>query len=184
MSINIYRSAAVSLQPEDVLFIRNQVFDNPNPEQHKVADQIASFKAGTLSDSAIKDPDRPESTPRNDETSEPDSVAADASNEVKPSTTQAMGADADTGIRSRAWPDVGTELTATYYGVEYSAKIIPAIKKLKSGKQIQISTGAATGRICDSMSEAMLIATANQRAEQNLRRKGVANGWDFWQWDA
>jgi hypothetical protein len=74
-------------------------------------------------------------------------------------------------------------LTATYYGVEYSAKIIPATKKLKSGKQIQISTGLATERICDSMSEAMLIATANQRAEQNLRRKGVANGWDFWQWD-
>lgn len=82
----------------------------------------------------------------------------------------------------REWPAVGTELTADYFGVLYGAEIITATKRLKSGRQIRITSGAAKGTICDSFSEAMLTATEDQRNQENLARKGVSNGWLFWQW--
>lgn len=83
----------------------------------------------------------------------------------------------------REWPDTDTILSADYYGATYTAEIIPAAKRLKSGKQIRITSGPAQGVVCDSFSEAMITATEQQRADQNLGRKGVSNGWMFWQWD-
>ena len=83
----------------------------------------------------------------------------------------------------RAWPELATKLTAEYYGQTYTAQIVPATKKLKSGKQIVLLDGPAQGTVCDSFSEAMITATEMQRADQNLARKGVSNGWVFWQWD-
>ena len=83
----------------------------------------------------------------------------------------------------RVWPDTGTILSADYYGAAYTAEIIPAAKRLKSGKQIRITSGAAQDTVCDSFSEAMIAATEQQRTDQNLGRKGVSNGWMFWQWD-
>jgi len=80
------------------------------------------------------------------------------------------------------WPDVGATLTAEYYGVIYTAEIIAANKRLKSGKQVRITSGPASGNICDSLSDAMLKATEKQREASDLRRKGVSNGCDFWQW--
>jgi hypothetical protein len=80
------------------------------------------------------------------------------------------------------WPELGTELHATYFGVEYKATVVKAAKRLKSGKQIRIDSGPAKNTICDSLSDAMLQATAKQRDNSNLNRKGVANGWDFWNW--
>jgi len=80
------------------------------------------------------------------------------------------------------WPNVGATLTAEYYGVVYTATVIEATKRLKSGKQVKITSGPAVGIICDSLSDAMLKATEKQREASNLRRKGVSNGWDFWQW--
>jgi len=61
--------------------------------------------------------------------------------------------------------------------------VIPAKKKLLSGRQLRIDSGPAEGEICDSLSAAMILATEAQRRKMNLRRNGVANGWDFWQWD-
>ncbi len=81
------------------------------------------------------------------------------------------------------WPEIGTQLQAHYFGTEYTATVIKAGKRLKSGKQVRIDSGFAEGTICDSLSDAMLQATAEQRERENLNRKGVANGWDFWQWD-
>lgn len=83
----------------------------------------------------------------------------------------------------RDWPEMGTILTADYFGTTYTAEIIPATKRLKSGKQIRIESGPAKGAVCDSFSEAMIEATEAQRTVQNLGRKGVSNGWVFWQWD-
>ena len=82
----------------------------------------------------------------------------------------------------REWPNTGTILSSDYYGTAYAAEIIPAMKKLKSGKQIRITSGPAQGIVCDSFSEAMLCATEIQRNEQNLGRKGTSNGWLFWDW--
>lgn len=76
----------------------------------------------------------------------------------------------------REWPEIGTELWADYYGVYYTADVFPANKRLKSGKQIRITSGPALGTVCDSFSEAMIAATEKQRADQGLARKGVSNG--------
>ena len=83
---------------------------------------------------------------------------------------------------AREWPEAGVILSSEYYGVTYTAEIIPAMKKLKSGRQIRINSGPAQGMICDSFSEAMITATEKQRTDQNLARKGVSNGWLFWNW--
>jgi hypothetical protein len=82
----------------------------------------------------------------------------------------------------REWPEAGVILTSEYYGAAYAAEVIPAAKKLKSGRQIRITSGPARGVVCDSFSEAMIAATEKQRADQNLARKGVSNGWLFWDW--
>jgi hypothetical protein len=188
MSINLYRSAAVSLQPEDVLFIRNQVFSPVTNAQNEDVDMLAKSctrTTGLANENKLQANFSDDENAENNAKSELMKTTSAPSANPDMSCTRTTGrteAEITSGPKERTWPDVGTELTANYYGVEYGAKMIPATKKLKSGKQIQISTGAAAGRICDSMSEAMLITTANQRAEKNLRRKGVANGWDFWQW--
>jgi hypothetical protein len=83
----------------------------------------------------------------------------------------------------REWPETGTRLFADYFGTRYQAELVTAAKKLKSGKQIRIASGPAIGEICDSFTEAMTRATERQREKQNLGRKGVSNGWEFWQWD-
>jgi hypothetical protein len=82
----------------------------------------------------------------------------------------------------REWPEIGTRLYAEYCGTRYQAETVTAAKKLKSGKQIRIASGPAIGEICDSFTEAMIRATEKQREKQNLGRKGVSNGWEFWQW--
>ena len=78
------------------------------------------------------------------------------------------------------WPPEDTQLRAKYFKTEYLATVIAATKRLKSGRQIRIDSGPAAGKVCDSYSEAMLVATERQRNEQNLNRKGVSNGWSFW----
>jgi len=79
----------------------------------------------------------------------------------------------------REWPAVGTILEADYEGVHYEAEVITA-PRYKSGRALKILTGPAAGTIFHSMTGAMLAATKVQRHENDLGRKGVANGWDFW----
>jgi len=80
----------------------------------------------------------------------------------------------------RVWPEIGTMLTATYFGVVYRAQVVQAWKRLTSGKQILILTGSAAGRRADSFSRAMLKATSRQRRENKLGVKGLCSGWSFW----
>jgi len=79
----------------------------------------------------------------------------------------------------REWPEVGTVLQADYEGVHYEAEVIAA-PRLKSGKAVRILTGASAGKVCRSLSGAMVEATQKQRKEGGLGKKGVANGWTFW----
>ena len=107
--------------------------------------------------------------------------------EPEESTAEASNPEPDEGSRHRRhierdWPEAGTILTAEYYGQTYQAEIVAAVKRLKSGKQIRLANGLAQGQVCDSFSEAMLLATEAQRRRENLGRKGVSNGWDFWNW--
>ena len=79
----------------------------------------------------------------------------------------------------REWPEVGTVLEAGYFGNHYEAEVIEA-PQLKSGKALKILTGPAAGKVCRSVSGAMLQATEAQREANGLGRAGVANGWQFW----
>lgn len=91
----------------------------------------------------------------------------------------------ESGTRKRRkvdheWPEVGTVLEADYQGVHYEAEVVSR-PRYKSGKAIRILSGPAIGKVERSMSGAMLKATEKQREEEDLGRKGVSNGWDFWQ---
>ena len=78
------------------------------------------------------------------------------------------------------WPAVGTILYGTYFGMTCRAEVAAAKKRLKSGKQLKLLDGPAQGRRFDSFTKAMMAATAKQRHECQLGRRGVANGWSFW----
>ena len=78
------------------------------------------------------------------------------------------------------WPAVGAILTASYFGTRYSAQVVQAEKRLKSGRQLLLLDGPARGERFDSYSSAMLSTTAEQRKRMNLGRRGTSNGWDFW----
>lgn len=78
------------------------------------------------------------------------------------------------------WPEIGQILEADYEGVHYEVEVIAA-PRYRSGKAVRILTGPGAGRTCRSLSGAMLKATEAQRKEQGLAKKGVANGWDFWE---
>lgn len=78
------------------------------------------------------------------------------------------------------WPPAGTRLVAEYFGTVYHAEVVPADKRLKSGRQLLLLDGPAQGKRLDSYSKAMLVATAKQRKTMNLGRRGVSSGWDFW----
>ena len=80
---------------------------------------------------------------------------------------------------SRTWPEVGTVLYADYQGRRYEAEVVQA-PKYRSGRAFKVLTGPAAGRVCHSLSGAMLAATEAQRKEQGLGMKGVSNGWAFW----
>jgi hypothetical protein len=77
------------------------------------------------------------------------------------------------------WPEVGSILQADYEGVHYEAEVITA-PGCRSGRAVKILIGPAAGQVCRSPTGAMLSATEQQRAEQGLGKKGVANGWSFW----
>ncbi len=79
----------------------------------------------------------------------------------------------------REWPDVGQILEADYEGVRYEAEVVTA-PRYRTGKALKIVNGPAAGEVCHSPTGAMLQATEQQRQENNLGRKGVANGWQFW----
>ena len=107
--------------------------------------------------------------------------------EPEEASAEASTQEADSESRRRRhierdWPEIGAILAAEYGGQTYQAGIVAASKRLKSGKQICLASGPAQGQICDSFSEAMLLATEEQRRRENLGRKGVSNGWDFWNW--
>ncbi len=80
----------------------------------------------------------------------------------------------------REWPDVGTILEADYQGVHYEAQVVAA-PRYRTGKALKIANGPAAGLVCHSPTGAMLKATEKQREENGLGRKGIANGWVFWE---
>jgi hypothetical protein len=118
-----------------------------------------------------------------DATPRPEGVSAATARMAAPGGRTEEGEPRRRRHIEREWPEIGTRLYADYCGTRYQAETVTAAKKLKSGKQIRIASGPAIGEICDSFTEAMTRATEKQREKQNLGRKGVSNGWEFWQWD-
>ena len=78
------------------------------------------------------------------------------------------------------WP-LGTELVGQVGNEVFTAVVVenPAVK---SGRSLQITSGAAQGRICITPTRAAMEATEAYRQANNLGRGGgVTNGWLFWQ---
>ena len=79
------------------------------------------------------------------------------STEPRPSRSVGVAADPGSGQAggdeesrrrrhiAHEWPETGIVFSAEYYGERCTAKIIPATKRLKSGKQIRITSGPARG---------------------------------------
>jgi DNA polymerase III sliding clamp (beta) subunit (PCNA family) len=107
--------------------------------------------------------------------------------ETPPVSTAPLTPNAKTGSKRRRtvqheWPEVGAVLEGTYEGQTYTAVVVNA-PRLKSGRAIQVTSGPVAGRTFNSMSAAMVAATAEQRRELGLgvSKKGLpASGWDFW----
>ena len=193
---NIYMQAALALSAGDVTVLQGELNGNTTA----VLESTSSTAGGKVS-RARKGDNAEVSGPAATlgkgcapaTVSEPSATKRGADIVSEPSATgaaAAVSADADgdnTGrtrqYQSHDWPEIGAVLTAEYYGRTYRARVIPAGKKLLSGRQLCIESGPAAGVICDSLSAAMLAATEKQRKDDGLRRKGVANGWDFWSWD-
>lgn len=135
----------------------------------------------------IPEPDRigadtPDTKPSSDDSG---GDASDSDGAVSPAPADASASPPVGKVRTRRavaheWPPVGTVLTATYFGTVYRAEVVDAKKRLKSGRQLRLLDGPSKGRRFDSLSKAMLVATARQRREQKLGRKGASNGWLFW----
>ena len=80
------------------------------------------------------------------------------------------------------WPEIGTRLDGQYEGETYAALVVAA-PRLKSGRALQIINGPALGRVFNSMTAAMVAATARQRQHLGTGsgRTGLpASGWEFW----
>jgi hypothetical protein len=61
--------------------------------------------------------------------------------------------------------------------------IVVNAPQLKSGRAIQVTSGPIAGHTFNSMSAAMVAATAGQRRELGLGTSGKglpSSGWDFW----
>ena len=70
-------------------------------------------------------------------------------------------------------------MEANYEGVYYEAEVI-SMPRFRSTKALRILNGPAAGKVSRSPTGAMLNATKKQRKDDNLGKKGVANGWSFW----
>jgi len=83
----------------------------------------------------------------------------------------------------RSWPEIGVRLEGAYEGETYVGLVIAA-PKLKAGRALQVISGPACGRTFNSMTAAMLAATAGHRRKLGLAgsKKGLPkSGWEFWQ---
>lgn len=77
------------------------------------------------------------------------------------------------------WP-LGTELIGRIGGEEFAA-IVVENPRVKSGRSLKITSGAARGRVCLTPTRAAMEATEAYRQASNLGRGGgVTNGWSFW----
>ena len=77
------------------------------------------------------------------------------------------------------WP-VGTVLFGRI-GAETFTAIVIENPRVKSNRSVQITSGAASGRICLTPTRAAIEATESYRQSHQLGRGGgVTNGWGFW----
>lgn len=77
------------------------------------------------------------------------------------------------------WP-IGTELIGRI-GNETFTAIVVENPQVKSGRSLQITSGAAQGRVCITPTRAAMEATEAYRQANGLGRGGgVTNGWSFW----
>ena len=72
------------------------------------------------------------------------------------------------------WPEIGTRLDGEFMGESYAVLVVVA-PKLKSGRALQLINSPVMGQTFNSMTAAMLAATAAQRRKlgQGKSKKGL-----------
>ena len=81
---------------------------------------------------------------------------------------------------AHTWWPVGTVLFGKIGSEKFTAIVIEN-SRVKSNRSVQITSGAASGRICLTPTRAAIEATESYRQTQKLGRGGgVTNGWEFW----
>jgi len=77
------------------------------------------------------------------------------------------------------WP-LGTTLVGRIGSETFTATVVENAS-VKSNRSLQITAGAASGRVCMTPTRAAIEATESYRQIHNLGRGGgVTNGWEFW----
>lgn len=77
------------------------------------------------------------------------------------------------------WP-IGTELVGQIGGETFTATVVEN-PRVKSGRSVLITSGAAKGTTCLTPTRAAIDATEAYRKAHNLGRGGgITNGWTFW----
>ena len=77
------------------------------------------------------------------------------------------------------WP-IGTKLVGQMNSEEFTATVVENAQ-VKSGRSLQITSGAAKGKLCLTPTRGAMEATEAYRQANNLGRGGgVTNGWSFW----
>ncbi|GMU20516.1 MAG: hypothetical protein AMXMBFR13_06130 [Phycisphaerae bacterium] len=90
--------------------------------------------------------------------------------------TQCVGAERP----MHDWWSIGTELIGRMGSEVFTATVVENLR-VKSGRSLKITSGAADGTICRTPTRAALEATEAYRQANNLGRGGgVTNGWEFW----
>ena len=117
---------------------------------------------------------------------EDDEQAESPSTEREPTADTPAEASASRPRRRRRvehlWPAIGTRVDGQFQGETYAALVVAA-PKLRSGRALQVINGPAMGRGYNSMTAAMLAATAKQRQKLGMGKgkKGLpSSGWEFW----
>ena len=77
------------------------------------------------------------------------------------------------------WP-IGTKLVGQVGSEEFTATVVENAQ-VKSGRSLQITSGAAKGKLCITPTRGAMEATEAFRQANGLGRGGgVTNGWSFW----
>ena len=172
--IELMLNVASTLTAEDLDELRASAVDLAPPEESPPTDPMATASLADESDEAVGHGDGANGSNGGNGTMRGARERA-RTRESKVSTA-CLGQPRE----AHTWWPVGTVLFGRI-GAEKFTAIVIENPRVKSNRSMQITSGAASGRICLTPTRAAIEATAAYRQSHQLGRSGgVTNGWVFW----